>query len=236
MAPLLITAFLMGMLGSFHCVGMCGPLALSVPIDSESESKKMIGALIYNLGRIITYSFFGLLIGFFGKSMSFFGIQQWLSILGGGIILMYVYFKKIGFVNKKIVFPKIFEWVRNQLGKYFFKRNLFAVFMIGLLNGFLPCGFVYLAFAGALATNNITNSILFMAFFGMGTLPIMWSLIYFGHQVPITLIKTIKQIYPYMMTCMAILLILRGMGLGVPFLSPKYEVTKNEIHSCCHKK
>ena len=226
----------MGMFGSFHCVGMCGPLALSVPIDSDSESKKMIGALIYNLGRIMTYSFFGLLIGIFGKSLSIFGVQQYVSILGGCIILMMLYFNKTGLNKKKNVFPGIFEWVRRKLSKYFFKRNLFAVFMIGLLNGLLPCGFVYLAFAGALSTNTILNSILFMTFFGMGTLPIMWSLIYFGHQVPITLIKKIKQIYPYMMTCMAILLILRGMGLGVPFLSPKYEVTKNEIHSCCHKK
>lgn len=236
MNPIIITAFLMGMLGSFHCAGMCGPLALSIPLKSESNVGRMLGALIYNIGRILTYSVFGILIGLFGESLHVYGIQQWLSIIAGMIIIIYFSFVHFHWRFKLNILSSLFEWVRAKLGRLFFKQTYTSVFYIGMLNGLLPCGFVYLAFAGAVAAGGVINSSLFMAFFGLGTLPMMWGIIFFGQHISYKLLSNIKKVYPYMMMTVAFLLILRGLGLGIPYLSPKFEVKQAEVHSCCHKK
>jgi sulfite exporter TauE/SafE len=235
MTPLIISAFLMGILGSFHCAGMCGPLALSVPVKTESKVGKMMGALMYNIGRVFTYSLFGVIIGSFGKSMHFFGIQQWLSFIGGAVILIYFLSSRFVIKFRLKIFENFFEWVRSRLGKLFFNKTLFSVFIIGILNGLLPCGFVYLALAGAVVAGSIINSTLFMIFFGLGTLPMMWSIVFFGQYIPYSVLGKIKRVYPYMMMTIAFLLILRGLGLGIPYLSPKFEVKQAEVHSCCHK-
>jgi uncharacterized protein len=78
MIQLVIAAFAMGMVGSFHCIGMCGPIALSLPLKKESSWGKFSGAILYNLGRITTYIAFGLVFGLLGKSVALFGYQQWL--------------------------------------------------------------------------------------------------------------------------------------------------------------
>ncbi len=236
MLQLILAAFAMGLLGSFHCVGMCGPLALSLPIADNSFWSKFFGALLYNAGRIVTYSVFGLVFGIIGKSVALFGFQQWLSIIMGILIIFFVILPKrlSSFSNQKGVFL-FFENIRRKLGNLFFKKNHSSLFAIGLLNGLLPCGLVYMAAAGSLATGDVANGVLFMAFFGLGTLPIMWSIAFFGNYIGISIRQNIRKAYPYMMMLMACLLILRGLGLGIPYVSPKVDVNKKVIHSCCIK-
>jgi sulfite exporter TauE/SafE len=234
MTTIMLAAFTMGLLGSFHCVGMCGPLALSLPLSSDSLWAKFSGGLLYNAGRVVTYSFFGLLFGVIGKSVALFGFQQWLSVILGILIIIFVILpKRVAFFNNNNFVLKYLERLRSALGRLFSIKNYSSLFSIGLLNGLLPCGLVYMAAAAAVATGNVLNSIFFMAFFGLGTLPMMWSIAFFGNYVGVGLRQKIRKAYPYMMTLMACLLILRGMGLGIPYVSPKVDSKDKAIHSCC---
>ncbi len=234
MVQLIIVAFTMGLLGSFHCVGMCGPLALSLPLNSDSFWSKFSGSLFYNAGRIVTYSIFGLIFGAIGTTVALFGYQQWLSVLLGVLIIFFIILpKRIAVFNENNAVIKLLEKLRTLIGLLFLKKNYSSLFSIGLLNGLLPCGLVYMAAAGAVATGDIVKSILFMAFFGLGTLPMMWSVAFFGNYVSIGIRQRIRKAYPYMMMLMACLLILRGMGLGIPYISPKVNVEKKEVIRCC---
>ena len=236
MIQITIAAFLMGLLGSFHCIGMCGPLALSLPLNNNSAWAKFSGSMMYNSGRIVTYSVFGLIFGIIGKSIALIGFQQILSIILGVFIIVFVILpKKITSFKQNNFVLNYFQILRTSLGKLFLKKNYSSLFSIGLLNGLLPCGLVYMAAAGAVATGDIINSIAFMAFFGLGTLPMMWSIAFFGNYVSIGLRQKIRKAYPYMLTLMACLLILRGMGLGIPYVSPKFNIENKVIHSCCSK-
>jgi len=235
MFSIFITAFLMGMIGSFHCVGMCGPLALSLPLHGLSTSKRLIRVMLYNFGRVISYSFFGLLIGLFGKTLRLAGFQQWLSIIAGITILFYLLYMKFNVLGSLKYFNTFFEVIRKKLGELYFRKSLNTILLIGILNGFLPCGFVYLAFAGAIATGDLAGSTLFMAAFGLGTIPMMWSVSFMGNYLGVSLSRKIKKIYPYAMLLISCLLIIRGLSLGIPYLSPTVEVNNGVIHSCCHK-
>lgn len=236
MTELIIAAFTMGMIGSFHCVGMCGPLALSLPLNNNSNPAKLLGGLMYNAGRIVTYSLFGLLFGIIGKSVALFGFQQWLSIILGTLILIFIVLpKRAGVLYNNNILLKYFGKVRLAIGKLFSNQNYSSLFSIGLLNGLLPCGLVYMAAAAAVSTGDIGDSILFMAFFGLGTLPMMWGIAFFGNYVTISLRQRIRRVYPYLIILMACLLILRGMGLGIPYVSPKVDIEKKVIRNCCIK-
>ncbi|MEO8862476.1 MAG: sulfite exporter TauE/SafE family protein [Ginsengibacter sp.] len=234
MAQLIIAAFMMGSLGSFHCVGMCGPIALSLPLKDTSAWGKFSGALFYNSGRIITYTIFGFIFGSIGKSVAFFGYQQWLSIILGVVIILFIILPKrvSSFKNNNFILLFL-EKLRSSIGKLFLKKNFPSLFSIGLLNGLLPCGLVYMAAAVAVSTGDVANSMIFMAFFGLGTLPMMWGIAFFGNYVSIGLRQKIRKAYPYMMTLLACLLILRGMGLGIPYVSPKVNVEKKDVINCC---
>jgi sulfite exporter TauE/SafE len=236
MLQIAIAAFTMGIIGSFHCVGMCGPLALALPLSDDSLHSKFTGALLYNSGRVVTYSLFGLVSGLIGKSVALLGFQQWLSMLLGAAIILLVIVPKLfpGYFKQVNVGTIFFQNLRQTFGKLFFKKNQSTLFAIGFLNGLLPCGLVYLAIAGAAATGAINSSILFMAAFGLGTLPVMWSIAFWGNFIGINIRQKIRAVYPYMMLLMACLLIIRGMGLGIPYLSPVADLNK-KIISCCAK-
>jgi sulfite exporter TauE/SafE len=234
MAKMIIAAFMMGLLGSFHCVGMCGPIALSLPLNHDGDWGKFSGALFYNSGRVITYSAFGFIFGIIGKSVALFGYQQWLSVILGLLIIFFIIVPKrlFSFRNQNFILI-FFGRLRSALGKLFLKKNFSSLFSIGLLNGLLPCGLVYMAAAVAVSTGDVANSMIFMTFFGLGTLPMMWSIAFFGNCVSIGIRQKIRKAYPYMMTLLACLLILRGMGLGIPYISPKANLEKKVDINCC---
>jgi sulfite exporter TauE/SafE len=221
MMALFISAFVLGALGSVHCVGMCGPIALSLPVVNKGKNSKFILVLLYNTGRVVTYSFFGLLFGIIGRTFALFGLQQWLSITLGALIILFLLLPNTNkvFENTNLI-VHFFYKVRSRLANLFKKRNYKSVFFIGLLNGLLPCGLVYMAVAGAVATASILNGSLFMAFFGFGTFPMMLSVSFFGSFINIAARQKIRAAYPYLMFIMACLLIIRGLGLGIPYLSP----------------
>ena len=234
MLPVFFAAITMGMIGSFHCIGMCGPIAFALPLNNDSSLAKFFGSLLYNVGRITTYSSIGLLFGLAGKGLSIIGFQQGLSILLGASILIIMLLAKWGTV--KLPVPTIFSTagasIRNAVGKLFLKKNFGALYLIGLLNGLLPCGLIYMAVAGAVATADPVNCALFMAAFGAGTLPVMWAVSFFGNFINMEARKKIRNLYPYVMVVMACLLILRGMGLGLGMISPAAGADKKDMIEC----
>ena len=237
MVQLFVVAFMIGIVGSFHCVGMCGPLALALPLSNNSFFAKFSGAFIYNAGRIVTYSVFGLVFGLIGQTAALFGFQQWLSIGTGALILLFIIIpKKYKIQHSTSKFSNsFFAKLRLELGRLFTQKNHSSLFVIGLLNGLLPCGLVYMAVAGAIAAGDIGSSVLFMAAFGLGTLPIMWSVAFFGNYAGVSLRQKIRKVFPYLMALMACLLILRGMGLGIPYVSPKMNTEQKKVQSCYPK-
>lgn len=234
MIALFISAFVLGALGSVHCVGMCGPIALSLPTVNKGNKSKFISVLLYNTGRVVTYSFFGLLFGIIGRTFALFGFQQWLSAVVGVVIILFLLLPKTSQVFEKTnLFVHFFYKIRSRLSNLFKRRNYKSVFFIGLLNGLLPCGLVYMAVAAAIATASVLNSSLFMAFFGFGTFPMMLSVSFFGGFINVRTRQKIRAAYPYLMAILACLLIVRGLGLGIPYVSPaNFPGTSNAI--LCH--
>lgn len=237
MTAFVVTGFVMGALGSLHCIGMCGPLALSLPVVKEDLPSRFMGSLLYNIGRTITYAVVGAITGLLGKSFALFGYQQALSLALGIAIILFVLFPKLGRgLNQGRLMPAFFEKVRSGIGRLYFKKNYSAILVIGLLNGLLPCGLVMMALAASLASADLMSGTLFMAGFGLGTIPLMWSLTFFGGFISINLRRKLRGLYPYLMVIMACLLIIRGLGWGIPYLSPALHNDSDHVHQGidCH--
>ncbi|QCR22204.1 sulfite exporter TauE/SafE family protein [Pontibacter sp. SGAir0037] len=231
--------FLFGLVGSFHCVGMCGPIAMALPFGGSSGWRYYAGRLLYNGGRIVTYSSLGALAGVFGQSLQLAGLQQTVSIVSGIIILLLLVLPAAlkGKASSVLRTDRAMNWLRKKLGYFFRKQNLGALFMVGLLNGLLPCGFVYIALAGAISAPGIGGAMLYMLLFGFGTFPLMFLVSLSGKLISLKLRHTFNKLVPYVGICLAMLFIVRGMGLGIPYLSPKVVQTASHTTemSCCHK-
>ncbi|MCJ8163252.1 sulfite exporter TauE/SafE family protein [Pontibacter sp. E15-1] len=230
---------LFGLVGSFHCVGMCGPIAVALPFVGSSGWRYYAGRLLYNCGRIVTYASLGALAGAFGETLQLAGLQQTVSIVSGVLILLLLVLPaaRKGRYTRWLGTDKLMAWVRHQIGYFFRKNSLGALFMVGLLNGLLPCGFVYIALAGAISAPGIGGAMGYMALFGLGTLPLMLLVSLSGKRISLKMRGTFNRAVPYVGITLALLFIVRGLGLGIPFLSPKVVVTaahKTEI-SCCTK-
>ncbi|MBA6156425.1 sulfite exporter TauE/SafE family protein [Tenacibaculum sp. S7007] len=216
-----ISALIFGLLGSFHCIGMCGPIAFMLPVDRTNKAKQVLQIVSYHLGRLFTYSLIGLLFGLLGKGFYFFGFQQQLSIIVGVLMILVILlpktFQKYNF-SKSI--NRLVMKVKSALGKELKKRGNDTFFTIGFLNGFLPCGLVYMAVFGALATTNSFSGSLYMFIFGLGTIPLMTTVVYVGNFANGLVRKRIQQIIPFVVVFIGVLFVLRGLGLGIPYVSP----------------
>lgn len=228
------TALTIGALGSFHCVGMCGPIALALPLGRTNKSSKFLGSGTYNLGRVLTYAALGAFLGAMGQALGFMGAQQWLSIALGILILLSVLLPatlKNRFSPESYISRSVGK-VKASMGALFRQQGLKPLFLIGLLNGLLPCGLVYLALAGAIATGNSISGSIYMALFGLGTIPIMLGLSLLGNMISLRARNNIRKAIPVFVAIMGIMFIVRGMDLGIPYLSPK--VTPQHFMECCH--
>jgi sulfite exporter TauE/SafE len=233
----LLAALSLGFLGSFHCIGMCGPIALSIPVNRSSAFSVVSGSLVYNSGRMITYSIMGLFFGLLGQGLVFAGWQNALSIgLGIGILIILFLPKLSGIVNRAGFMVRALEKLKTNIRKLFGIHSTSSLLIIGILNGFLPCGLVYLGIAGAIATGNAFNGALFMAVFGFGTFPTMVGITFLKNYISVRFRSSVRKLVPVFAGVMAVLLILRGMDLGIPYLSPKIEKTGESVHQACCKK
>lgn len=232
---LFISAMALGLFSSFHCVGMCGAIAFSLPVQHLPQSKKIAGILLYNIGRVTTYSTIGLLFGLIGSRLYIAGLQQWFSIIAGIVIILAVmqYIFKTPLMHLP-GFNKVQLVIQNIIGRFLRAKNLSELFVLGMANGLLPCGLVYFAVIGAVATGSTLNAVLFMALFGLGTLPAMFLFAYFGVSINISVRNRMKKAVPYFLTIMGVLLILRGLSLDIPYVSPVLPHASNTEAVICH--
>jgi uncharacterized protein len=217
---MIAAALIMGLLGSLHCIGMCGPLAMSLS-SPAGNSFGWLNPFRYNAGRVMTYALMGVLIGFIGEPLRMAGLQQGFSIFGGVVMLM----AAIGYF-----IPMHFAFATNPLTKMMMGFRALALdkfkrlggmnrFALGALNGLLPCGMVYMALGGAAMQTSFVSSVGFMVMFGLGTAPSMLLMGFSPALVNKNALVVMKRVYPYVMLCVAVLLILRGMNLDIPYIT-----------------
>ncbi len=225
--------FLMGLLGSVHCIGMCGPLVMALPISHKNNFQKMAALFLYHAGKIASYSLLGILFGLFGSQFPIFGLQKNISIVIGITMLLYVAYV---FVLKPKhlqlgLFKGLYNYIVKYLGRLFKSKHTGTFFLIGVLNGLLPCGMIYLALSSAMATQHILSGGLLMAFFGLGTVPALLMVALGGQYMGFAFRRKLQKLLPVFIFSMGVLLILRGLNLGIPYLSPIAGIG-SEVISC----
>jgi uncharacterized protein len=236
----LYTALTIGLIGSLHCIGMCGPIAVALPLGHKGWFDRTSGAFLYNIGRSLTYGVLGALFGLLGKGIQMAGIQQWASIVMGVIMIASVLFPFLfrGKVNFERITSGYAVKLISHFRKMFGKQSKSNLFLIGLLNGLLPCGLVYVAVAGAINTNDILMGTMFMIVFGLGTLPVMLGVTLVGNLISGGLRQKLNKVVPVFIVILGIIFILRGLSLGIPFISPKSKMLTPDKEvkvegSCC---
>lgn len=231
----LLAAFGLGFVGSLHCAGMCGPLALALPFSEKSGLEQLVYNTTYQLGRITTYSTIGLLFGFIGRGFSLAGIQQPLSIaIGVAMILIMLLPKIIPIHRTPPLLQKAVINLKKQLGFFLKKRGLGAFYVTGILNGLLPCGLVYMALLGAIGIGSPLESAAFLAVFGLGTFPMMFSIAIAGSFISTKWRSIFNKSIPYLVVLFGLIFILRGMGLGISYISPPNDALQVEQTKPCH--
>lgn len=219
---MLYTAFFFGLISSLHCIGMCGPIALMLPVDRKNPAKKIVQIVTYHLGRLAAYATIGLVFGLIGKGFFLAGMQQKLSIFIGISIIVVILIPERTFAQYNFSKPvfKLISKIKTNLGSQFKNKSYKSLFTIGLLNGFLPCGMVYVALFGAIAMQSASLGVLYMILFGLGTVPMMSSVVYLNSFLTIPIRNKIQKAIPYVGVIIGVLFILRGLGLGIPYVSP----------------
>ncbi|PVX47084.1 hypothetical protein C8C85_2998 [Flavobacterium sp. 103] len=230
------TAFLFGLISSFHCIGMCGPIAMMLPVERNNPAKKAIQVITYHLGRLTAYGSIGLLFGLLGRGLFLAGIQQQLSIFIGVAMILVILIPEKIFAQYNFSKP-VYGWIskiKQSLGSHFKNKSFKSLFIIGLLNGFLPCGMVYVALFGAIAMQSAGFGVLYMLLFGLGTVPLMSLVVYINSFITVPIRNRIQKIIPYVGIVIGVLFILRGLGLGIPYVSPSNMSLFVQEKANCH--
>lgn len=230
------TALFFGLISSLHCIGMCGPIAMMLPVDHQNPTKKVVQILTYQLGRIMAYGMLGFFFGLLGRGLFLAGFQQRLSIVVGIIMI------SIAIVPERIVaqynFSKpiyrVISKIKTNLGAQFKRKSPDALFIIGLLNGLLPCGMVYAALFGAIAMQNTMQSVSYMLLYGLGTIPMMSAVVYASGFITQPFRTKIQRIIPLVTVIIGTLFILRGLGLNIDYVSPSNLDLFVQANANCH--
>jgi len=234
---ILLSALVLGLMGSFHCAGMCGPIAIALPLHGNNIPQKILGGTLYNLGRTLTYGVMGAIFGLLGQGVEMIGFQQKISIIMGAVMILSVIFPSL-FRNQYNMEKSGFSLVgklKKSIGKLFSVRSFSSLFFIGLLNGLLPCGLVYMAIAGAIGTGEVLLGSLYMIMFGLGTIPMMLSIAIAGNILSVTVRRKINRLIPILVVVVGIFFVLRGLSLGIPYLSPPREKIEKKFEKSLEK-
>lgn len=240
---ILILAGSLGLLSNLHCIGMCGPISLALPLNRKNSWTASAGVTLYTLGRSLGYASLGVVIGIIGISANLFGVLQWLSIISGILIILFAW---SSYYNRIPQLKWLNNWISKSMSRIFKNKNEkgknYRLFSFGVVNAFLPCGMVYVALLSAMNVGSIKHAALFMAIFGVATLPGFLVLALVKTRIGHWNFLSKKVIVASLVSLVGIAIILRGMNLGIPYISPKMEITKNEesseetaTMSCCSK-
>lgn len=228
-----LVALLLGVASSAHCVGMCGPIALAVPAGGRSLAARWGSTFLLNGGRMVTYALLGAAFGTMGWGIRLAGLQQGLSVLAG--VLMLAAVAVPGLLERWSPTGKLamgIGRIRSVLARNLKRTAPEALFFTGALNGLLPCGMVYAALIAAAATGGAWEGTLFMMLFGLGTWPALFALRLLGMAVGPLLRDRLRGFAKGAMLVTGLLLVLRGAGLGIPYVSPAPPAVGAQASAC----
>lgn len=227
-------AFSMGLVGSLHCVGMCGPLMLAVPYSATQKMNILLEVFTYQLGRILVYALLGAMIGWVGKGLYLAGLQSFFSVATGVILLIAVFlsFDLENFITRLPFMEKLNTLVKSRVNALWKKQGSGFHLKIGMLNGLLPCGLVYLAIAGAVTMPNILTSTLYMTSFGLGTLPLLVLTILAGQRLSLSWRSRLQRLYPLFVAAVGLFLIVRGLEFDVPRTFDFWQLSQGDVPVC----
>jgi sulfite exporter TauE/SafE len=233
---MLYTALIFGLISSFHCVGMCGPIAMMLPVDRTNEARKVLQILTFHVGKLTAYGSLGLVFGFLGKTLYIAGWKQQMSIILGVLMIMVAVIPERLFAQYNFSKPvyKIISKVKSHLGQQFKNKSYSSLFAIGLMNGFLPCGMVYVAIFGAIAMQSVSLGVLYMLLFGIGTIPMLTLVVYLSQLLSFSFRNTLQKIIPFVAVLIGMLFIIRGLGLDIPYVSPSNLSLFVQADANCH--
>lgn len=217
-----------------HCVGMCGPIALALPHQRQSKWQGIGNILLYNGGRTFTYMLLGGVIGLVSQGLYLAHVQKWVSV-ALGISLIIIALFSINIESKLLksgVISRFYLRIKTLLGKHIGGGSSASFLKIGLLNGFLPCGLVYMAVVGALTVEGFIGSVSYMMLFGLGTMPLMITTALAGRMMSIRFRNILKKVYPVLLLGFAALLIMRGLNLELPATMDIMMFKRHEV--TCH--
>ena len=228
------TAFMMGLLGSLHCIGMCGPIALALPYQGVTKIATIRNILLYNSGRIFSYGIIGILPGIIGLGFSLAGQQKSLSILIGILFIASAIFSLN--LEKKFFsipgFSKMTEYVQTRISSLLKQKKIWVFVGVGFFNGFLPCGLVYMALAGAMLRETIPSSMSYMMMFGLGTVPLMMTIALMGQIISPSIRNKLRKAIPFFMVLFGVFFILRGLHVNLPVHVQLW--LENGMPAICH--
>ncbi|MEK8179570.1 sulfite exporter TauE/SafE family protein [Flavobacterium buctense] len=233
---MLYTALIFGLVSSLHCIGMCGPIAMMLPVDRNNPTKKALQILLYHTGRLTAYATLGLLFGVLGKGLYLAGMQQRFSIVLGILMILIAIVPEKIFAQYNFSEPiyKLISKVKSSLGSQFKRKTPDAFFTIGIFNGLLPCGLVYAALFGAIAMQNVTLGVTYMLLYGLGTIPLMSAVVYISSILSMPFRSKLQKIVPIITVVIGLLFVLRGMGLDIAYISPSTMHLFVQAEANCH--
>jgi sulfite exporter TauE/SafE len=209
---------------------------MMLPVDRTNEAKKVTQIITYHLGKLTAYGILGLIFGLLGRTFYLAGIQQKLSIIVGILMIMVAIIPENVFAKYNFSKPvyRVVSKLKSSLGQQFKSKSYQSLFTIGLLNGFLPCGMVYVAIFGAIAMQSVSMGIVYMLLFGLGTIPLLTAVIYVSNLLSISLRRTLQKMIPIVAVLIGMLFIIRGLGLDIPYLSPSNLSLFVQSEANCH--
>ncbi len=229
---ILSSALLLGIAGSLHCAGMCGPLILAMPFHTTGGSGGLRHLLVYHTGRILLYASLGVLIGLAGKGIAIAGIQKGLSLTAGFFLIAMAFMMwRFEFLVASIPgFSGYTGAVQRMIGRAMGKKGYMTTLSLGALNGLLPCGLVYGALAGAISTMEAAAGGLFMLLFGAGTLPMLLTVSLLGNKAGNKIRRKLGAVQPVLMIIAGSLLVLRGLHLDLSLFESAVPRAGYECH------
>ncbi len=230
---IILPAIALGFAGSMHCVGMCGPIALAIPVGKGNRVERFFAYSSYHIGRITAYAILGFLFGVLGAGLDMAGLQQGLSLGLGVLMLAFIWFPRAaGLFRISGVLAKYQSGVNRFMAKRLKSQRFSALLGLGFFNGLLPCGLVYIGLAASMATYDPFLGAGFMALFGLGTIPALATLVFTGNKIGASLRVRLNKALPVIATVFAVLFILRGLGLGIPYVSPELNSVVSTTQNC----
>ncbi|MGB0849696.1 MAG: sulfite exporter TauE/SafE family protein [Bacteroidia bacterium] len=223
---MLWSAFILGLLGSLHCAAMCGPFMLGLAARQYS----LFSLIVHHLGRWLGYILLATFFYFIVSPLQIFELQQYVGLVSGVLLVIYGLKSYIPVVNK--MFARVTAIISNKMIKS--KAGRTGNVILGILNGLLPCGLSFGAAIMSVNAGSIGASALYMIVFGLGTLPILLAMSYLPKLGLQKSLMSLNAWTPRILVIMGFVLILRSAGLGIPYLSPTYDVQEEKMECCDH--